>query len=76
MSTADLKRLIDERSDAERQWITAYLLDQMHATPELAQTAEELAQLAARRAEMQMGRARVTQAEAEARWDRLDAEKQ
>ena len=74
MSTAELKRLIDERSPDERRWMTAYLLEQMRHVPELAQTADELTELAGRRADLQAGRQRVNQAEAEARWDRLDSQ--
>ena len=69
MSTAELKRMIDERSAAEREWMAAYLLDQMRSAPELAQTAAELEDLARRRADLQGGRARAMQAQAEARWD-------
>ena len=76
MSTAELKRLIDERSPDERRWMTAYLLEQMHHVPELTQTAEELSELFRRREDLQTGRGRVTQAEAEARWDRLDRQPQ
>ncbi len=76
MSTAELKRLIDERSPDERRWMTAYLLEEMRRAPELAQTADELAELASRRADLVAGRQRVTQAEAEARWDRIEAQPQ
>lgn len=68
MSTADLKQMIDARTSEERQWMTAYLLDQMFSVPELRQTAEELAELAARRGDLLAGRHRVPQAEAERHW--------
>jgi len=68
MSTAELKQMIDGRSWEERKWMTAYLLDQMFAVAELRQTAEELAELAERRSDLLAGRARVSQAEAEAYW--------
>ena len=76
MSTTELKRLIDERSEDERRWMTAYLLEQMRHVPELVQTADELTELAGRRADLQAGRQRVSQAEAETRWDRLDRQTQ
>jgi hypothetical protein len=72
MSTTELKRLIDERSIAEQKWMAAYLFDRLRTAPELAQTADELAELARRRDDLLAGRERVTQAEAEARWDRLE----
>lgn len=68
MSTAELKQLIDARSLEERKWMTAYLLDQLFAVPELRQTAEELAELARRRSDLLAGRKRVSQADAEAHW--------
>ncbi|WP_265595024.1 hypothetical protein [Haloferula sp. BvORR071] len=43
--------------------MTAYLLDQMFAVPELSQTAGELAELARRRSDLLEGR-RVSQADA------------
>lgn len=58
--------MIDARSTEERKWITAYLLDQMFAVPELRQTAGELAELATRRGDLLAGRQRVPHAEAEA----------
>jgi len=76
MSTAELKRLIDERSPDERRWMAAYLLDEMRAAPALAQTAAELSELASRRADLLAGRQRVTQAEAEARWNALESRAQ
>ncbi len=42
MSTAELKRLIDERSPDERRWMKEYLLEEMSKVPELVQTVEEL----------------------------------
>ena len=68
MSTAELKQLIDARSLEERKWMTAYLLDEMFAVPELRQTAQELAELARRRGDLLAGRERVSQAEAELHW--------
>lgn len=73
MSTAQLKRYLDERTPDERRWMTAYLLDEMLSVPELRQTAEQLAELATRRADLKSGRNRVTQAEAEAHWNAMDA---
>ena len=35
MSTASLKEIIDQRTPEERKWMTAYLLDEMFAIPEL-----------------------------------------
>ena len=69
MSTAELKRYLDERTTDERRWITSYLLDEMWSVPELRQTAEELADLARRRSDLSAGKNCVTQAEAEARWN-------
>ena len=68
MSTAELKQIIDARSLEERKWMTAYLLDQMFAVPELRQAAEELTELARRRSDLLAGRERVPQADAEAHW--------
>jgi len=48
--------------------MTAYLLDEMFAVPELRQTAQELAELARRRGDLLAGRERVSQAEAELHW--------
>ena len=76
MSTTELKRLIDERSPDERRWMREYLLEQMQHVPELVQTADELTELAGRRADLLAGRQRVSQAEAETRWDRLDRQTQ
>jgi len=39
MSTAELKKIIDQRTPEERKWMTAYLLDEMFSVPELRQTA-------------------------------------
>ncbi len=72
MSTAELKEIIDRRTDEERRWMTAYLLDEMFSVPELRQTAEELAELARRRSDLLAGRNRVPQSEAETHWDGLD----
>ena len=68
MSTAELKQMIDGRTLDERKWMTAYLLDQIFAVPELRQTAQELAELATRRADLLTGRERVSQADVEAHW--------
>ena len=68
MSTAELKQLIDARTLEERKWMTAYLLDELFAVPELRQSAEELAELARRRRDLLSSRERVSQAEAEAHW--------
>lgn len=48
MSTAELKQMIDARTIEERKWMTAYLLDEMFAVPELRQTAKELSELTQR----------------------------
>jgi hypothetical protein len=68
MSTAELKRLIDERTPEERRWMAAYLIDHLCSAPEAEETADALMELAQRRADLQAGRNRVSQAEAEARW--------
>jgi hypothetical protein len=68
MSTAELKQMIDARTIEERKWMTAYLLDQMFAVPELKRTAEELSELAERRSDLLASRQRVTQVEAEQHW--------
>jgi hypothetical protein len=73
MSTAELKRLIDERTADERRWMAAYLLDGLRSAPETQEGAEALAELSQRRADLQAGRNRVSQAEAEARWAVRDA---
>jgi hypothetical protein len=72
MSTAELKHLIDERTPEERQWMAAYLLDELLAAPELRQTVAELAELAKSRADMAGGRNRVSQVQALAHWETLD----
>ena len=72
MSTTELKRLIDERSPSEREWMAAYLLDELRSAPELSQAVEELAELSHRRSDLLGGRNRVTQKEAEARWEELE----
>jgi hypothetical protein len=72
MSTTELKHFIDERTAEERQWIAAYLLDELGGIPPLNQTLEELAELARRSADLQAGRERVSQAEAEAHWAALE----
>jgi hypothetical protein len=72
MSTAELKRMIDERTPEERQWMTSYLLDRMFSVPERRQTAEELSRLAARRVEMAGGATRVAEAQAEEHWRKID----
>jgi hypothetical protein len=64
MSTAELKETIDQRTPEERKWMTAYLLDEMFAVPELRQTAQEFSELARRRDDLLAGRARVAEAEA------------
>jgi hypothetical protein len=69
MSTAELKKIIDQRTPEERQWMTSYLLDQMLAVPGLQQTAEELKQLARHRADLLAGRNTVSQAQAEKHWN-------
>jgi hypothetical protein len=72
MSTVELKHFIDGRTAEERQWMAAYLLQELEGIPELSQTAEEIAELDRRRADLQNGRKRVSQAEAEAHWAALD----
>jgi hypothetical protein len=72
MSTAELKEIIDQRTPEERKWMTAYLLDEMFAVPELRQTAEELSELARRRDDLLTGRSRVAEADAEAHWNNVD----
>lgn len=72
MSTAELKRIIDQRTPEERQWMTSYLLDRMFSVPELRQTAEELSRLEARRAEMAGGAARIAEEQADEHWRKLD----
>jgi hypothetical protein len=62
VSTAELKRIIDQRTPEERQGMTSYLLDRMFSVPELRQTAEELSRLEARRTEMVRGAARIAEA--------------
>jgi len=76
MSTTELKEFIDRRTAEERQWMAAYLLDELRALPELKLTDDELAELAQRTAELETGRNRVTQAEAEARWAVLEKEEE
>lgn len=68
MSTAQLKDFIDGCTAEERQWMAAYLLDDLAGIPELNQTAEQFAELSRRSADLQAGRGRVNQAEVEARW--------
>ena len=72
MSTAELKEIIDQRTPEERKWMTAYLLDEMFAVPELRQTAEELSELARRRDDLLTGQSRVAEADAEAHWNNVD----
>ena len=62
MSTAELKEIIDQRTPEERKWMTAYLLDEMFAVPELRQTAQELSELARPRGDLLAGRSRVSEA--------------
>jgi len=62
MNTAELKEIIDQRTPEERKWMTAYLLDEMFAVPELRQTAQELSELARRRGDLLAGRSRVSEA--------------
>lgn len=72
MSTAELKEIIDQRTPEERKWMTAYLLDEMFAVPELRQTAQELSELARRRGDLLAGRSRVSEREAEEHWKNAD----
>ena len=72
MSTAELKEIIDQRTPEERKWMTAYLLDEMFAVPELRQTAVELSELARRRSDLLAGRSRVSEREAEDHWKKAD----
>ena len=73
MSTAELKRLIDERTSEERRWMAAYLLDGLRSAPETKEATEALPELARRRSDLLVGLNRVSQAEAEARWSVRDA---
>jgi hypothetical protein len=72
MSTAELKEIIDQRTPEERKWMTAYLLDEMFAVPELRQTAQELSELTQRRGDLLAGRSRIAEAEAEEHWKKTD----
>jgi hypothetical protein len=72
MRTAELKEIIDHRTPEERKWMTAYLLDEMFAVPELRQTAQELSDLARRRGDLLAGGPRVSEAEAEEHWNTTD----
>lgn len=72
MSTAELKQIIDQRTPEERKWMTAYLLDEMFAVPELRQTAQELSELARRRGDLLAGHSRISEAEAEEHWKKSD----
>ena len=72
MSTTELQQIIDQRSPAEQEWMTTYLLGKVKVARELRQTPEQLAELSSRTADILAGRNRVTQAEAEAHWDAMD----
>lgn len=73
MSTAELKSFIDNCTTQEKGWLISYLITSLHEVPEIRLGSEDLAELQREAADLAAGRNRVTQADAEARWDALDA---
>jgi hypothetical protein len=73
MSTAELKEIIDQWTPEERKWMTAYLLDEMFAVPELRQTAQELSELTRRRGDLLAGRSQIAELQAEEHWKKTDS---
>jgi len=67
MSTAELKKYVDNRSPEERRWLARYLWEL-----ERQQDADALVEFDRRMDEMDAGKNTLTWAEASARLDKLD----
>ena len=72
MSTTELERFVDERTEEERQWLTEYLAWLQRPSKARKATPEEIALLAPAIADMEARRNCLTEEEFFARLDALD----